>query len=330
MKRTFLIGVALVIAIVVGSLVWYSNALRPTGTTQTSVTVTTGESTDAITKTLQDKRLIHSPLAFKLHVKLQGLAPRFKAGHYVLSGNQSAPAIARELTDQAQASNQFTIKEGRTQKQIATQIGDLGIVDAGRFANLKTTDFPKYDFLEGAPAGASLEGFLFPETYSVPPPSTGTEDVATIMLNQFGKELTPARRNQIKASGRSTFETVTVASILEEEVRTDKDKRIVAGIIYQRLAQGIPLGLDTTLMYGLHKSESQLTQVDLQGDSPYNTRTQKGLPPGPISNPGLAALKAAVDPQQSDYLFFLSAPDGTMHYAKTNAEHEANKRKYLK
>ena len=330
LRRWILIILGLFIIVVIGAKLWYSNALRPTGVAQTSVTVTTGESTDAITKTLQDKRLIHSPLAFKLHVRLHGLAAKFKAGRYVLSGNQSAPAIAQELTDQAQASNQFTIKEGRTQRQIATQLGDLGIADAGQFVNLKTADFPKYDFLEGAPAGASLEGFLFPETYSVPPADTNTEDVATIMLNQFGKELTPALRDQIKASGRSTFETVTVASILEEEVRTDKDKRIVAGIIYQRLAQGIPLGLDTTLMYGLHKSESQLTQADLQGDSPYNTRTQKGLPPGPISNPGLAALKAAVDPQQSDYLFFLSAPDGTMHYAKTNAEHEANKRKYLK
>lgn len=329
MKRTLLIGVAILIAVVVGSLVWYSNALRPTGAPQSSVTITNGESVDSITAELKRQKLIRSPFAFKLHVRFNGLAPQFKAGRYVVSGQQPAPAIARELIDQARASNQFTIKEGRTQRQIAAQLGGLGIVDENEFANLKAADFPKYDFLAGLSAQASLEGFLFPETYSVPPSGTNTEDVATIMLNQFGQELTPELRDQIKRSGRSIFETVTVASILEEEVRTDQDKRLVAGIIYKRLEEGISLGLDTTLMYGLRKSEQQLTQADLTGDSPYNTRTQKGLPPGPISNPGLAAIEAAINPQTSDYLFFLSAPDGTTYYAKTNAEHEQNKDKHL-
>lgn len=330
-RKLLLIAAAVLLAILIGGKVWYSQALRPTGTTgQSAVTVTSGESVVAIAADLSNRKLIRSSFAFKLHVRFNRLAAKFQAGRYVVSGQRSTPAIAAELTDSAGASNQFTIKEGRTQKQIAAQLGPLGIIDEPKFAGLKARDFSQYDFLANVPAGASLEGFLFPETYSVPPPGTSTEDVAATMLNQFGKELTPELRTRIAASGRSIFEMVTVASILEEEVRTDRDRRLVAGIVYKRLEQGIPLGLDTTLLYGLHKSHDDLTQSELRSDNPYNTRKFKGLPPGPISNPGLGALRAAINPEASDYLFYLSAPDGTTYYARTNAEQEANKAKYLK
>ncbi len=329
--RWLLVAVAALLAVGLGAKVWYSQALRPTGTAgQSAVTITSGESVNAIAADLKQQRLIRSPFAFKLHARLNHLAATFQAGRYVVSGQRSAPAIAAELTDSANASNQFTIKEGRTQQQIAAQLGQLGIIDKGQFADLKVKDFRRYDFLADAPAGASLEGFLFPETYSVPPPGTSTEDVATTMLNQFGQELTPALRAQIATSGRSIFQTVTVASILEEEVRTDRDRRLVAGIIYKRLEQGIPLGLDTTLLYGLNKSRDDLTQSELRSDNPYNTRKFKGLPPGPISNPGIDAIKAAIEPESSDYLFYLSAPNGTTYYARTNDEQEANKARYLK
>lgn len=328
--RALLIAGAIALVVVLGSLAWYSQALRPAGGDRTSVTVDEGQTVDSIADELKAKRVIRSPLAFKIHVRLHGQAAKFKAGTFAVSGKESAPKVADTLAEGTEVSDKFTIKEGRSQRQIAKQLGEAGIVDEQEFAGLKAADFPQYDFLKGVPAGGSLEGFLFPETYSVPPPGTSAKDVATIMLNQFRKELTPELQGKIRASGRSLFETVTIASILEEEVQTDKDKRIVAGIVENRLKEGIPLGLDTTLMYGLRKTEKQLTHADLAGDSPYNTRTQKGLPPGPISNPGLAALEATADPQATDYLFFLSASDGTTYYAKTNDEHEKNKDKYLR
>lgn len=329
-RRIVLTILGLLVIVLVGSWVWYSNALRSTGAGQSAVTVTEAETVESITAELKTKQLIRSPLAFKIHVRLNGLAAKFQAGQYAVSGDQSAPVIAKELAEGAEAAKQFTIKEGLTQRQVAAQLGKLGIVDEDEFADLKAADFPQYEFLQGLPADASLEGFLFPETYSVPPPGTGTKDVATIMLNQFDGELTPAMREQIKSSGRTIFEVVTVASLVEEEVKSDKDRRMVAGIMYKRLEDGIRLDIDATTRYAVGKPTGALTQTDLNSDDPYNTRKLKGLPPGPIASPGLSALKATINPQTSDYLFYLSAKDGTTYYAKTNAEHEENKDKYLR
>jgi UPF0755 protein len=330
MKRLLLIALAVVIVVVVASLVWYSQALRPTGNGQASVTIDEGENIESIAKELKTKQVIRSPLAFKIHVRLHGQAAAFKAGTFAVTGKESAPKVADTLAEGKETSKQFTIKEGLTQRQIAKLLAKQGIVDEEEFANLKASDFPQYDFLQEAPAGATLEGFLFPETYSVPPEGTSAKDVATIMLNQFNKELTPSLRQQIKANNRTIFDTITVASLVEEEVKTDKDRKIVAGIIYKRLEEGIRLDIDATTRYAVNKLTGALTQKDLDSDDPYNTRKVKGLPPGPIANPGIKAIEATIDFQKSDYLFYLSAPDGTTYYAKTNAEHEENKDKHLK
>lgn len=329
MKRAVIILVVIIVLAVIGRA-WYSHALRPTGASQTAVTVAQGEGSSAIAADLQSKHLIHSSLAFRLHAKFAKLGAKFKAGRYVVSGAKSTTQIANELTDPSQSTNQFTIREGLTQKQIATTLGKLGIVDENEFANLKAKDF-NYDFLADAPDGASLEGFLFPETYTIPPPGASAHDVATIMLNQFGKELTPSLRSQIKAQKRTIYDTVTIASIVEREVTSENDRKVVAGIFWKRLDQNIALGADTTLLYGLGKTGNyELTQSDLQSDNKYNTRKLKGLPPSPIDNPGLSALTAAVNPSTSDFLFYLTGSDGKTYYAKTNDEQEANKAKYLK
>ena len=330
MKRIIILALAAAALIVIASLAWYSSALRPTGAGQASVTIEKGETVESIAAKLKSQQVIRSPLAFKLHVRLNGQAARFKAGTFAVSGKQSATKVADTLADAKETSKQFTIKEGRTQRQIAAQLGKAGIADEAEFAGLKAADFREYDFLASAPDGASLEGSLFPETYSVPPPGTGAKDVAKIMLNQFGRELTAGMRERIKAGGRSIFETVTVASLAEEEVKTDRDRRIVAGIIYRRLAEGIRLDIDATTRYAVNKPAGALTQADLDSDDPYNTRKVKGLPPGPIANPGLKALQAAIDPEQTEYLFYLSARDGTTYFARTNDEHEENKAEHLR
>lgn len=328
--RWLLAALALVLLVILASWVWYSQALRPTGEGKASITIEEGEAIDSIATELKTKRAIRSPLAFKIHVRLNGLAAQFKAGTFAVSGQDSAQKVADALAEGIEESKQFTVKEGRTQRQVAEQLAKAGIVDEEEFANLKAADFPQYDFLKSAPAGASLEGFLFPETYTVPPAETSTKEVATIMLNQFGKELTQSLRQQISASGHTIFETVTVASLVEEEVKSDKDRRIVAGIIYKRLADGIRLDIDATTRYAVNKPTGALTQRDLNSDNPYNTRKVKGLPPGPIASPGLKALEATIDFEETDWLFYLSGPDGTTHYARTNDEHEENKAKYLR
>lgn len=330
MKRILILALAAIALIVTATLVWYSQALRPTGSGQASVTIDEGETVESIAAELKAKRVIRSPLAFKIHVRLHGQAAKFKAGTFAVSGQHATPKVADTLAEGKELSQRFTVKEGWTQRQIAAQLAKQGIVDEDEFADLKASDFPQYDFLADAPAGASLEGFLFPETYSVPPAGSSATDVATIMLNQFGKELTAAMRQRIKDSGRTIFDTVTLASLVEEEVKTEKDRRIVAGIMYKRLAEDIRLDIDATTRYAVDKPTGALTQRDLDSDDPYNTRKVKGLPPGPIANPGSQALRATIDFEESDWLFYLSAKDGTTYYAKTNAEHEENKDEHLR
>ncbi|MDP4000195.1 MAG: endolytic transglycosylase MltG [bacterium] len=326
--RRFALVLTVTILLVVGTLHWYRTSLLPTGAAEAVVTIKQGATPDQIAQELKAKNLIRSERAFGLYVRLHGLAPDLNSGRFLVSGEKPADEVARTLTGRPNASDQFTIPEGFTQFAIGQRLERLGLTDGEEFRNLKAADFPEYDFLRELPEDATLEGYLFPETYSAPHAGTSARAVAKIMLNQFQEEIAPLRA-KIAAGSRSLHELVTVASIAEEEVKTDRDRRLVAGIMYRRLEQGIRLDVDVTVRYALDKPSGALTAADLDTDDPYNTRRFKGLPPGPIANPGLAAIEAALDPEPSDYLFYLSAPDGTTYYAETNEGHERNKAEHL-
>lgn len=328
MKRAAII-VSVILLLGLGTQLWYSNALQAAGTGDIAVEISEGQTPEQIARTLEDKQVIKSARAFKWHAKSNDLGPKFQAGRYTLSGRDTSPIIATKLTEGPKQASQFTIKEGVTQDQIAKLLGEKGITDEGEFKKLKASDFPEYDFLQGVPADARLEGFLFPETYAYPEPGTSVKEVAKIMLDQFGKELTPELRAEIKQSGRSLYDTVIVASLVEEEVKTDADRKTVAGIIYKRMAEDIRLDIDATTRYALGKPTQALTQSDLDSDDPYNTRKRKGLPPGPIANPGIASITAAIEPVTTEFLFYLTGRDGKTYYARTNDEHERNKSEYL-
>ncbi|MDP9211994.1 MAG: endolytic transglycosylase MltG [bacterium] len=327
-RRRVAFGIAVAIVAVVGIVHWYRTGLQATGAPEAVVVVKEGETPDVIAEKLKAEGLIRSERAFTLHVKFEGLATDIKSGRFRLSGEQSGQEIAQALTEESQLATQFTIPEGLTQAETAERLDRLEITDADAFEALKATNFPEYDFLRTLPDDATLEGYLFPETYAIPLPGTSAEDVARIMLDQFRTELT-GFQNQVANSGRSLHEVVTIASLVEEEVRTTEDRKTVAGIIFRRLEEDIRLGIDATVRYALDKPSDALTIDDLATDDPYNTRRFKGLPPGPIANPSLDAILAVLDPTDSPYLFYLSAPDGTTYYAETNDEHEANKAEHL-
>jgi UPF0755 protein len=149
------------------------------------------------------------------------------------------------------------------------------------------------------------------------------------MLDNFNKKLSIKMREDIKKQGKTIFEIITLASIIEKEVSKEEDRKIVAGIFYKRLKQGIHLESCATINYILGNNKKQLSFEDTRVESPYNTYLNKGLPPGPISNPGIFAIKAAIYPQETDYLFFLSKPTGETVFSKTFEEHNKNKRKWL-
>ena len=174
----------------------------------------------------------------------------------------------------------------------------------------------------------AYEGFLFPDTYFISPDATD-EDIRTIMSNTFREKIAPYAE-RIRVSGMSEKEIIVFASIIEREAKDTESKHMVAGILHNRLKRDMPLQVDATLDYVLNKESSELTLDDLEIDSPFNTYNNTGLPPTPISNPGQDAIEAVLSPTESDYLYYLTAPDGTFHYAKTFEEHKQNKARYLR
>jgi len=183
--------------------------------------------------------------------------------------------------------------------------------------------------LADAPAGASLEGYLFPNTHFISAETT-EEDLVRKLLQDFDVKLSSDLRNEIASQGKTIFETVTLASIIEREVPQDKDKKMIADVFRKRLAIGMALQSDATVNFVTGKNKAQPSLADLAIDSPYNTYKYRGLPPGPISSPGLASIKAVIYPTPNQYYYFLTTLDeGEVIYGVSYEDHLANKAKYL-
>ncbi|MFA5155007.1 MAG: endolytic transglycosylase MltG [Patescibacteria group bacterium] len=250
------------------------------------------------------------------------------------------------------AEETIQIPEGRTSRDIGQYFERLGKWQSEEF--LEVAGFPQvdyrqakdlpplkdrsaeFDFLADKPKYYGLEGYLFPDTYRIYASSTVPE-VIDKMLGNFGQKLTPQLRAEIKAQGKTIYEIVTMASLIEKEAPLDyqqndnRDARIISGIFWDRLKIGQPLQSDATLSYILNDNQPSHSGKDLEVDSPYNTYRHRGLPPGPICNPGLLAIEAAIYPLSTDYNYFLTPPDKPeVIYARTYEQHLQNKYKYLK
>jgi UPF0755 protein len=185
-----------------------------------------------------------------------------------------------------------------------------------------------YEFLIDKPQSATLEGYLFPDTYRFYKSAT-PDQVVQKLLDTFGEKVILPLQDQITESKHTIFQIITLASIIEKEVKSDADRRIAAGIFWKRLELGMPLQSDATVNYITGKQALQPTNADLSTDSLYNTYKYPGLPPGPIDNPSFSAIRAVVNPEETSYLYFLTKPDGTTVFSKTYEEHLANKKRYL-
>ncbi|MEQ1500121.1 MAG: endolytic transglycosylase MltG [Parcubacteria group bacterium] len=277
------------------------------------VTITRGESLQTIAENLYRTGAIRYPAVFRIHVILLGGERRVIAGDYLLNKKDGPGVLAYRLVE-----GQFrldvakvTIPEGWNVFQIAD------------YLEKSLINFNKESFVDVAKKD---EGYLFPDTYFVPliaRPNT----IIGLMKGTFKDKIesVPGLAN----SSHSLEEIITMASILEGEAVTEESRRIVAGILWNRISRGIPLQVDSTFSYVNGKNTYELTLKDLKIDSPYNTYKYKGLPPGPINNPGLDSITAALNPIATDYLYFLSSKSGKMYYAKTFEEHKRNKELYL-
>lgn len=294
------------------------------------VEILDGDTAWTIAEKLKNKQLIGSKVAFLFGVWRDGLRGTFRSGVYNISRALSPADIAAMISSgKAQLRDiKVTFPEGWTAQEMADRLTEKGL-DGGAF--LEVVRHPtqelrsRFDFLTNIPKDATLEGFLFPETYFFLPETTPEEMVAKMLVTFDTK--TQALRAEGK-SGKSFFEILTMASILEGEVKTDADRKLVSGIFWKRIESGMRLQSDATLDYILQSGKIQHSGRDLETDSLYNTYKYEGLPPGPVCNPSLSALEAALHPTDSSYLYFLSDPQtGKTYFAKDFEEHKANKAK---
>ena len=291
-----------------------------------------GESVGAIAGRLADDGFISKPIFFKYAIWKSGIGELLKAGRYLLNSGMSPLEIGRLMAEGGVWRDEvaITIPEGFSLSEIDARLKAAGfLANGGRTpASLTVGDFKKdYDFLADAPDNASLEGYFFPDTYHFEK-NTSLENAVRKMLDNFDKKLSADLREEARKQSKTIFEIVTMASIIEKEVITTDDMKIVSGVLWKRLDVGMPLQADATVVYAVGRGE--LTYDDLKTDSPYNTYTRQGLPEGPISNPGLRAITAAIYPTWSDYLYYLSKPNKETVFSRTSDEHNRAKERYLK
>jgi len=326
--------VIIVIIMVLVGVFWYLNYSLsgfsgPSGSVY--FTVESGQSLNEITSKLYEAHLIRNELIFKLYAKVIGQQSKIIAGEHLLSNNLKAKEILNILTTvSSDNERKITIIEGWRTEDIANYLEKNNIVDKSDFLQAVATSNwqTKYDFLVGVKA-KTLEGFLFPDTYRIFADATAN-DIVKKMLDNFDSKLTTKMRSDMASQNKNIFEVVTLASIIEREVPQDADKKIVADIFLKRIKAGIALQSDATVNYITGKGQAQPSYDDLKVDSLYNTYKYRGLPPGPISNPGLKSLEAVIYPTPNQYYYFLTTLDsGTVIYSRTYEEHLNNKAKYL-
>lgn len=295
-----------------------------------------GEGVNEIAGNLHEGELIISKFWFGVYVYLDRSQSNFIAGNYLLKPNLNIREVVSILTaGNTTPENIITVIEGWNTREIADYLHENGIVERNDFLTLadatdsRTVVTDKtFDFLLDKPFDKGLEGYLFPDTYRIYEDSSSSEIIER-MLDNFGQKFTDEMKQAAEDKGRSIFEIITLASILEKEVRTDEDRKIASGIFYDRIANGVALQSDATVNYVTGKQMLQPSLDDLEVDNKYNTYKYRGLPPGPISNPSLSAINAALYPADTDYFYFLTKPDGSTVFSKTYEEHLENKRKYL-
>jgi len=327
-KSLFIILPLLAIALVIGGFYWWKTSLSPVSSDKTAVrfVIQKGWGATQIGNKLAEKNLIKSALAFKIFVQISGKSSKIQAGEYSFSPSSSLPALVEKLLKGPDLL-WVTIPEGYRLEEVARKFAtDLEKEDAEGFVEEFTTK------------AKGKEGFLFPDSYLFPKDAT-VDKIISMMSSTFNSKT--ADLVDKVPSGMTLSQVVTLASLIERETKTDAERPMVAGILYNRIEGDWPLQVDASVQYAVTSSKLKvqdlklgdfwqpLVKADLEIASPYNTYKYQGLPPAPICNPGMSSIEAAFSPEGNNYWFYLHDADGQIHYAETIEEHNANIAKYL-
>jgi peptidoglycan lytic transglycosylase G len=311
---------------------WFLNALfqpfHGDGSGKVQVTIPKGSSVSEVGDLLDEKGVIDSSTLFQVRVTLAGKRSEIYSGHFTLAHGMSYGAAIDALSvPPVKRTTTVTIPEGYTRSQAARLVEEDGV--PGNYA--KATVRSKYlnPAKYGGKGAKDLEGFLFPDTFELKPKAPAA-DLVQLQLQDFKRRIKKVDMSYAESKNLTVYDVLIIASMVEREAGVQSQYKDVASVIYNRLHEGMPLGIDATIRFATGNYTKPLTESELAVDSPYNTRTNAGLPPGPIDSPGLAAIEAAAHPAKTDYIFYVTTPGacGKLTFAKTEAEFEAAVQKY--
>ena len=299
------------------------------------ITIPKGAATKGIAKVLKLKNLIINEDIFRLKSKLYHYDGKYNSGMFELSMNMTNEQIMKYLITEKgrqKLDNRLTVPEGYTIAQIGKRLEEKGICTVREFIDeMNIFDTKKYRFLNNLPTRANkLEGYLFPNTYDLSE-KVNAKEVISKMLESFDKHFKPEYHDKAIKLGYTVDQVITIASIIEREVKKPEERRKVAGVMYNRLKKGMKLEMCSTVQYAQGKIKERLYDKDLEIDSPYNTYKNNGLPIGPISNPGMDSILAALYPEENDYYYFVlkNEKTGEHQFSKTFEEHVKAKKQWL-
>jgi UPF0755 protein len=336
-RKKLLLGMSAVIILLIGaffygrSKIYYSHGIAQEAKT---IKIIKGDNTLSVGEKLENEKLISGKYYLAYYIWKNNLKNKIVAGEYKIDPGLNIPEISRIITHGEIDSGRVkvTFPEGWESKHMEARIKEYGLNTDG-FADLVKD--PQYfwgkygfNFLADISQSKTLEGYLFPDTYFFLK-KAAPEEIIKKMLDNFDEKLTPELKEEIRRQNKSVYEVITMASIIEGEVKSETDRKIVSGVFWKRVENERPLQSCATLAYILGENKKQYTFEDTRVDSPYNTYLVKGLPPGPINNPGLISIRSSIYPQASEYNYFLTDPaTGQTIFSKTIDEHNANKAKY--
>ncbi len=346
MKKIILAAIGLFLFLILGVLFFvYQGIYLPKDSQgeEVSILIERGETVSSVAKKLREEGVIKSDIFFIIYGTFSEEGKNIKPGQHIVSSAMNVPEIFRKII--VFDANRVTVVEGWNLRDIAQFLEEAGYGEKDEFFRLAGKP-PFYDgesLLEEAPREmaldddffdkpedvVTLEGYLFPDTYFI---SVGTsmEEIVSTFLNNFKKKLSGEALDMVRDSEHSLHEIITIASLIEKEVFLPEDKRIVSGIIQKRMDIGMRLQMDATITYLTGRRSVRIPITETRIDSPYNTYVYEGLPKGPICNPGIDSIMAALSPKETGYLYYLSKPTGETVFSKTHEEHVRAKNRYLR
>jgi UPF0755 protein len=322
-----------VVGAIAGILVlWFLIALfqplHGDGSGKVVVAIPKGSSVAEVGDLLDSEGVVSSSTLFQLRVTLAGKRSELYPGRFVLAEGMSYGAAIDALsTAPVKATATVTIPEGYSREQTAPLVEEAGLTGSYMNESVRSKYLDPANY--GGAAAKDLEGFLFPDTFELKPHAPAA-DLVQLQLQDFKRRIKGVDMSYARSKNLTTYDVLTIASMVEREAQLDSERPLVAAVIYNRLHDGMPLGIDATIRFATGNYSEPLTESELAIDSPYNTRLNAGLPPGPISSPGLASIEAAAHPARADYLFYVVKPGtcGEHSFSSTEAEFQTDVARY--